>query len=161
MTISVGQNIANKTVRLVEKGETNDVSTSDIFDGKRIVLVGVPGAFTPTCSDNHIPGYLENADAIMARGVDAIIVVTVNDHFVVSAWADRLSAQGRMSFIADWDVAFSKALGVDMDLSAGGLGVRAKRFSMLIDNGTVQAVHVEDNPGEVSNSGAEAILKAL
>lgn len=161
MIISTRQAIANQTVRLIQKGETNDVETSSIFDGKQVLLVGVPGAFTPTCSDNHIPGYLENADAIMARGVDAIIIVTVNDHFVVSAWADRLGATDRISFIADWDIAFSKALGVDMDLSAGGLGVRAKRFSMLVDNGTVKVVNVEDNPGAVSNSGADEMLKAL
>lgn len=161
MTSSTGQTIAHQTVRLINKDGANDVETSSIFDGKRVILVGVPGAFTPTCSDNHIPGYLENADAIFARGVDDIIVVTVNDHFVVSAWSERLSAGDRLSFIADWDGAFSKALEMDMDLSAGGLGVRAKRFSMLVENGTIQSVHTEDNPGAVSTSGADVILAEL
>lgn len=161
MTLSTGQAIANQTVRLINKDGANDVETASIFDGKRVILVGVPGAFTPTCSDNHIPGYLENADAILARGVDDIIVVTVNDHFVVSAWSERLGAGDRLGFIADWDIAFSKSLGMDMDLSTGGLGVRAKRFSMLVDNGTVQSVHVEDNPGAVSTSGADVILAEL
>lgn len=161
MTLSSGQSIANQTVRLINKDGANDVETSSILDGKRVILVGVPGAFTPTCSDNHIPGYLENADAIFARNIDDIIVVTVNDHFVVSAWAERLGAGDRLSFIADWDGAFAKALGTDMDLSAGGLGVRSKRFSMLVDNGTVQSVHIEDNPGAVSTSGADVILAEL
>ena len=161
MTLSTGQAIANQTVRLINKDGANDVETASIFDGKRVILVGVPGAFTPTCSDNHIPGYLENADAILARGVDDIIVLTVNDHFVVSAWSERLGAGDRLSFIADWNSAFSKSLGMDMDLSAGGLGIRTKRFSMLVDNGTVQSVHVEENPGAVSTSGADVILAEL
>jgi len=161
MTLSTGQAIANQTVRLINKDGANDVETASIFDGKRVILVGVPGAFTPTCSDNHIPSYLENADAILARGVDDIIVVTVNDHFVVTAWSERLGAGDRISFIADWDIAFSQSLGMDMDLSAGGLGVRAKRFSMLVKDGTVQTVHVEENPGAVSTSGADVILAEL
>lgn len=161
MTISIGDKIADQSVRLVNHDGSNDVMTSALLDGKTVVLVGVPGAFTPTCSDNHIPGYLENADAMLARGVDAIIVVTGNDHHVVSAWADRLGAGGRIGFIADWDIAFSKALGLDMDLSAGGLGVRAKRFSMLVKDGTVARLHIEDNPGAVSSTGAEIILGEL
>lgn len=161
MTISIGEKITDQSVRLVNNEGSNDVMTSALFDGKTVVLVGVPGAFTPTCSNNHIPGYLENADALLARGVDSIIVVTGNDHHVVTAWADRLGAGGRISFIADWDIAFSKALGLDMDLSAGGLGVRARRFSMLVKDGEVTSLHIEDNPGAVSNTGAEVILGEL
>nr|WP_202402225.1 peroxiredoxin [Shinella sp. AETb1-6] len=138
-----------------------DVSTAELFGGKRIVLFAVPGAFTPTCSLNHLPGYLENRDAILAKGVDDIVVVAVNDQHVMGAWATSTGGAGKLRFIADWDAAFTKALGMDIDLSAGTLGVRSKRYSMLVEDGVVKTLNVEESPGQATVSAAAAMIEQL
>ena len=130
-----------------------DITTSEIFAGKNVVLFGVPGAFTPTCSNNHLPGYLENHDAILAQGVDTIAVVAVNDHHVMGAWARFTGGEGKILFLADGNGAFAKATGLDGDMSGAGMGVRTKRFSMIVDDGKVTTLNVETKPG-VDESGA-------
>jgi glutaredoxin/glutathione-dependent peroxiredoxin len=125
------------------------------------VLFGVPGAFTPTCSNNHLPGYIENCDAILAKGVDQIAVVSVNDHHVMSAWARFSGGEGKILFLADGNGAFAKAIGLDADMSPAGMGTRVKRFSMIVDDGVVTTLNLEELPGKAINSGAARILEQL
>jgi peroxiredoxin len=158
--ISVGEKLPETTFKTVTPEGAKDLTTADVFAGKRVVLFGVPGAFTPTCSSNHLPGYLENHDAILAKGVDTIAVVAVNDHHVMGAWARFTGGEGKLLYLADGNGAFAKAVGLDGDMSAFGMGLRSKRFSMIADDGKVTALNVETKPG-VSESGAAKILEQL
>ena len=161
MSISVGDKLPELTLKEATADGMNEVATSEIFGGKKVVLFAVPGAFTGTCSNVHVPGYVQNRDAILAKGVDEIAVLAVNDAFVMDAWAKSTSAEGKIRFLADWDGAFTRAVGQDIDLSAGTLGVRSKRYAMIVDDGTVTVINVEASPGEVVSSGAETILEQL
>jgi peroxiredoxin len=161
MTIQSGDRLPDATFKTVTPDGAVNVSTGELFANKKVVLFGVPGAFTPTCSNNHLPGFLENADAIKARGVDTIAVVSVNDHHVMNAWAKASGNDERVVFLADGNADFAKAVGLDMDLSKGGLGTRYQRFSMIVDNGVVTALNVEDSPGKAEVSGAARILEQL
>ena len=161
MTIQPGEKLPSATFKEKQADGPANVSTDEIFGGKRVVLFAVPGAFTPTCSLNHLPGYLENHDAILSKGVDEIAVVSVNDYWVMSAWAKQSGAEGKIRFLADWDASFNKAIGLDKDLSAGGLGVRSQRYSMLVEDGVVKTLNVEDNPGVATVSSASVILEQI
>jgi peroxiredoxin len=161
VTIAVGDRLPDLTLKERTSDGPAEISTTDLFKGKRVVLFAVPGAFTPTCSLNHLPGYLENRDAILAKGIDDIAVIAVNDHHVMGAWANATGAAGKLRFLADWDAAFTKALGMEVDLSAGTLGVRSKRYSMLVDDGVVKSLNVEDSPGQATVSGAAAMIEQL
>jgi glutaredoxin/glutathione-dependent peroxiredoxin len=161
MTVSVGQTAPAGKFKLITKDGPNDVSAHDILGKGTVVLVGVPGAFTPTCNDNHVPGYLDNAEAMKARGVDAIYILSANDHHVMRAWEKSLGSAGKVHMISDWDASYAKALGLEIDISAYGLGMRAKRFSILFKDGKAAVVNVEDNPGQVSNTSAAALIGAL
>jgi glutaredoxin/glutathione-dependent peroxiredoxin len=161
MPIETGQKLPSATLRIITADGPADTKSGEIFDGKKIVVFGLPGAFTPTCSLNHLPGFIENRDTILAKGVDDIICISVNDHHVMKAWADATGAMGKITFVADWDAAFTKALGMDVDISAGGLGVRSRRYSMIVDDGTVTAVNLEESRGEATLSGAAAMLEQL
>ncbi len=161
MTIAVGDKLPAAKFKEKTADGPVEVTTDDIFKGKRVVLFAVPGAFTPTCSLNHLPGYLENRDAILAKGVDDIAVVAVNDWFVMGAWAQSANATGKIHFLADWDASFTKALGLDIDLSAGGLGTRSKRYSMLVEDGVVKTLNVEENSGQATVSAAAAMIEQL
>ena len=160
MTISVGDKLPDATFKTMTADGAKEVSTSDVFAGKKVVLFAVPGAFTPTCSNNHLPGYLENHDAILARGVDTIAVVAVNDVHVMGAWARFSGGEGKILYLADGNGDFVKAIGLDADFSANGMGLRSKRFSMVVEDGKVTALNVEDKPG-VDVSGAAHILGQL
>ena len=160
MTISVGDKLPDATFKTMTADGAKEVSTSDVFAGKKVVLFAVPGAFTPTCSNNHLPGYLENHDAILARGVDTIAVVAVNDVHVMGAWARFSGGEGKILYLADGNGDFVKAIGLDADFSANGMGLRSKRFSMVVEDGRVTALNVEDKPG-VGVSGAAHILGQL
>lgn len=161
MTIAVGQKLPDVSLKTRTEDGMKDLNTADIFAGKKVVLFGVPGAFTPTCSNNHLPGYLENYDAILARGVDTIAVVAVNDAFVMSAWARFTGGEGKLLYLADGSGDFAKATGLDLDMSARGLGLRSARFSMIVEDGTVTALNIEDSPGSAVTSGAAVILEQL
>lgn len=161
MTIDVGENLPNLKLKERTPDGPADLSTEDLFKGRRVVMFGLPGAFTPTCSLNHLPGYLENRDAILAKGVDDIVVVAVNDHHVMGAWAKSTGAAGKLRFIADWDAAFTRALGLDADLSGSGLGIRSKRYSMLVDDGVVKTLNIEEAPGKPTVSSAAAMIGQL
>ena len=161
MTLSIGDTIPNATLKTRTEDGPTDISTSDIFEGKKVVLFAVPGAFTPTCSMNHLPGFIELNDDIRAKGVDTIAVVAVNDVFVMNAWSKANEAEGKILFLADGNADFTRAVGLDMDLSVAGLGIRSKRYSMIVENGVVTSLNVEDSPGQADKSTAGAILEQL
>jgi peroxiredoxin len=138
----------------------SDVTTDELFGGKKVVLFAVPGAFTPTCSNQHLPGYVENADALKAKGVDEIICLSVNDAFVMGAWGEDRGTGDKVRMIADGNGDLTKALGLEMDGSGIGFGLRCQRFAAIIDDGTVTKLAVEA-PGKFEVSAADAILAAL
>jgi peroxiredoxin len=159
--IAIGQAIPELEIMLATKDGPAKLQSTSLFEGKKVVLFGLPGAFTPTCSMNHLPGFIENRQALSDKGVDAVICVTVNDHHVVKAWAKQANALESIKFVADFDAKLTKALGLEIDLSAGGLGLRSKRYSMIIDDGKVSTLNVEDSPGVAEISGAATILGQL
>ena len=161
MTIKVGDHLPNVTLRLITEDGPSPVATNDFFGGKKVVLFGLPGAFTPTCHKNHLPGFIANQEAFKDKGVDVIAMTAVNDHFVLSAWSKATGADGKVNFLADGNGEFAKATGLNFDASAGGLGVRSKRYSMLVENGVVKRLNIEEAPGKVDLSGAEHLLAEI
>jgi peroxiredoxin len=158
--IKAGDRIPSTKLMTAGPDGPHEVSTDDVFGGKRVVLFGVPGAFTPTCSMKHLPGFVQNAAALHAKGVDQIACVAVNDVFVMSAWATQESVGEGILMLADGSGAFTKALGLELDLTARGMGVRSQRFALVANDGVVERVCVE-RPGEFDVSRAESVLAAL
>jgi peroxiredoxin len=138
-----------------------DVSVSELTSGKKVVLFAVPGAFTPTCSEKHLPGFVDQADAIRAKGVDAVVCVAVNDPFVMSAWEKARNVGGKIQMLSDGNAELARALGLDFDGSSVGLGTRSKRYAMIVEDGIVKTLLVEDAPAQAEKSSAAAILAAL
>ena len=161
MTIAIGDRIPSAKFKEKTAEGPVEITTEQLFAGKKVVVFAVPGAFTPTCSLNHLPGYLDNLEAFKARGVDELAVVSVNDWHVMGAWADHSGGMGKIHFLADWDAGFTKALGLEADLSGGGLGLRSKRYAMIVEDGVVKALNVEENPGQATVSAAAAMLEKL
>ncbi len=161
MTISVGDNMPEGTLVTMGADGPSPVSSDELFSGKKVVLFGLPGAFTPTCSVNHLPSYVENAAALKAKGVDTIACMSVNDPFVMAAWGKHQNVGDEVMMLADGSAGYTKALGLDLDLTARGMGVRATRFSLLVDDGKVSAVNIEENPGVMEVSGADTVLTQL
>ena len=161
MAIKVGDRLPNATFTTMTADGPKPQSTDDIFKGKKVVLFAVPGAFTPTCHKNHLPGFVQNADKIKAKGVDTIAVTGVNDVFVMDAWKKSTGADGKVEFLADGAAAFAKAIGLSLDLSERGLGMRSQRYCMVVDDGVVKSLNIEDAPGKADISGAENLLKGL
>ena len=162
MTIQVGDPLPQTTFRVMTPDGPKPKTTDDVFKGRKVVLVAVPGAFTPTCHRNHLPGYVQNASAIKAKGVDAIVVTAVNDVFVMDAWAKASGAgEGQIEFISDGNGDFAKALGLTMDGAGFGLGTRSQRYAMLVEDGIVRTLNLEDAPGKADISGADNLLKGL
>jgi peroxiredoxin len=160
--IKVGDRLPEATFKTMSAEGPKDVTTTDVFKGKTVVLFAVPGAFTPTCHRNHMPSYVQNAAAIKAKGVDAIAVTAVNDVFVMSEWAKVSGAEGKLDWVlADGSAQFAKAIGLDSDLTARGMGVRSMRYSMLVKDGKVASLHVEATPGTADESGAAKMLAEL
>lgn len=159
--ISKGDSVPAVPVFLVNKAGATEADTATVLGQGRIVLFTVPGAFTPTCHNNHLPGYVAAADRMKALGVDRIVCTTVNDRHVVRAWAESTDALGRIEFIADGNAAFTRALGFDKDMSRSGMGTRAFRAAIVMNDGIVEDVFTEDKPGQVTSSGAPAILDIL
>lgn len=161
MTIKVGDRLPQATFKTMTADGAKPRTTDEVFKGKKVVLFAVPGAFTPTCHKNHLPGFRDNAAAIRAKGVDAIAVTSVNDVFVMDAWAKATGAEDKLEFLADANADFAKAIGLDIDM-AQGLGFsRSKRYAMLVEDGVVKALNVEDTPGKADISSAENLMKAL
>ena len=161
MTISVGDRVPAATFRTMTPDGPAPKTSDDIFKGKKVVLFAVPGAFTPTCHKNHMPGFVKNADAIKAKGIDTIAVTAVNDVFVMDAWKKASGAEGKIEFLADGSADFAKALGLSLDASANGLGIRSKRYCMVVDDGVVKSISIEDAPGKAEISGADNLLKQI
>jgi glutaredoxin/glutathione-dependent peroxiredoxin len=159
--IKVGDRLPSSKFKVMTAEGPAEKTTDDIFKGKKVVLFAVPGAFTPTCHRNHLPGFLNNADAIKAKGVSTIAVTGVNDVFVMDAWKKASGAEGKIEFLADGSADFAKAIGLQLDATAGGLGIRSKRYSMLVDDGVVKSLAVEEAPGKAELSGADALMKVL
>jgi peroxiredoxin len=161
MTIKVGDRLPKATFTVMTADGPAPRTTDEFFKGRKVVLFGVPGAFTPTCHKNHLPGFIENAGAIKAKGVAEIAVTATNDVFVMGAWAKDTNAEGKVTFLADGSAAFAKAAGLDLDLSERGMGVRTKRYSMLVDDGIVRQLNIEETPGTADASGAKKMLEQL
>lgn len=160
MTIAVGEKVPSAKLKTMTAEGPKDISTDEIFAGKKVVLFAVPGAFTPTCSAKHLPGFVEKAAQIKAKGVDTIACLAVNDAFVMGAWGKAQNTDGKVLMLADGAAAFTKQLGLDLDLTGPGMGIRSKRYAMVVDNGVVKALSVEA-PGAFEVSSADAILRAL
>ena len=161
MTIQIGDRLPQATFRVMTGDGPVPKTTDDIFDGRKVVLVAVPGAFTPTCDRNHLPGFVNKSDEILGKGIDEIAVTGVNDVFVMDAWAKHSGAQGKITFLADGAAQFARAIGLSLDLSERGLGMRSQRYAMLVDDGVVRKLNIEEAPGKAKVSGADALLKAL
>ncbi|HEX3500725.1 MAG TPA: peroxiredoxin [Stellaceae bacterium] len=160
MTIKVGDKVPSVKLKQMTPEGVKDVSTDDFFKGKKVVLFAVPGAFTPTCSAKHVPGFVQNDAALKAKGVDAVACLSVNDAFVMGAWGKDQKADGKVVMLADGNGDFTRAVGLELDATANGLGKRSKRYAMVVDNGVVKTLNVEA-PGAFEVSSAEAILKTL
>ena len=161
MTIAIGDKLPAATFKVRTADGLADMTTEELCAGKTVALFAVPGAFTPTCSAKHLPSYLDNLDALKTKGVDTIACVAVNDAFVLSAWAKAQEADGKIVMLADGTAAFTKALGLDFDGSGAGLGIRSKRYAMLVKDGVVTALNVEASPGVMEVSGADRLLASL
>jgi peroxiredoxin len=160
MTIKVGDKLPNVTLTLATAEGPKPVSSEEFFKGKRVALFAVPGAFTPTCSAKHLPGFKQLAHDIKGKGVDAIACVSVNDAFVMRAWAEDQAVGEDIAMLADGGAAFAKALGLDFDASKFGMGVRSQRYSMIVDDGVVTELNLEQ-PGEFKVSSAEYLMAQL
>ncbi|MBT8100122.1 MAG: peroxiredoxin [Gammaproteobacteria bacterium] len=160
MTIQAGEKMPSGSFGVMTDSGPGSISTDDLFAGKKVVLVSVPGAFTPTCSMNHLPGFVDNADALLAKGVDTIACMAVNDVFVMSAWGKDRGVGDKVMMLADGNGEYAQALGLELDASGFGMGMRGQRFAIVVDNGVAKHVAVEA-PGEFEVSKAEAILAAL
>ena len=160
MTIKVGDTIPSMKLMVATPEGPKETSTDDIFKGKKVVLFAVPGAFTPTCSAKHLPGFVQNADAIKAKGVDTIACISVNDAFVMGAWGKDQGTGEKVTMLADGSANFAKALGLELDITARGMGVRSQRYALVAQDGVVTHLAIEE-PGGFDVSRAEAVLEAL
>ncbi len=160
MAIQTGEKLPSGTLKVADADGIRDVTTEQLFGGKKVVLFAVPGAFTPTCSAKHLPGFVQSAAAIRAKGVDAIVCLAVNDAFVMGAWGRDQHTDGKVLMVADGNGEWTRALGLDFDGSRFGMGLRAQRFAMIVDDGVVTHLAVEA-PGQFQVSSAEAVLAAL
>jgi glutaredoxin/glutathione-dependent peroxiredoxin len=167
MTIKVGDRLPAGTLSEYIEVETagcalgpNEFKVEDLTKGKKVVIFGLPGAFTPTCSAKHVPSYLANLDKLKAKGVDEVVCMSVNDAFVMGAWARDHKSAGKIRMMGDGSATFTKALGLELDLTAKGFGVRCQRFSMLVDDGVVKTLNIE-GPGKFEVSDGDTMLKQL
>lgn len=159
MAIKEGDKLPEATMHVMKDGRPTPVTTEELFGGKKVVVFAVPGAYTPTCSQAHLPGFVVNADEIRAKGVDAIVCLSVNDAFVMDAWGKDANAE-RIMMVGDGNGEFTKKLGLEMDGSGFGLGTRSQRYAMIVEDGVVTKLAVEE-PGKFEVSKAEAVLEAL
>ncbi len=160
MPIRPGDELPNVTLTHMTGEGPKEITTEELFAGKRVVLFALPGAFTPTCSAAHLPGYVVHADAVKAKGVDRIVCLSVNDAFVMDAWAKTQNVDGRVEMIADGNGDFTRAVGLELDLRPRGLGVRSQRYAMVVDDGVVKTLSI-DAPGKFELSDAESVMRSL
>jgi len=160
MTIQVGDRIPSAALRYKTDEGIQEISTDDLFGGKKVVLFSVPGAFTPTCSAKHLPGFVQKADEFKAKGVDTVACMAVNDAFVMDAWGKDQSVGDKVMMLADGNGDFAKALGLELDATGVGLGVRGQRFAVVVEDGVVKTLNIEQ-PGAFEVSSAEAVMATL
>ncbi|MBH88877.1 MAG: peroxiredoxin [Magnetovibrio sp.] len=160
MTIKPGECIPSATLHVIGVNGPTTANTVDLFKGKKVAMFGVPGAFTPTCSTKHVPSYLNNVAALKEKGIDSIICLSVNDAFVMGAWGKEHNVGDTIIMAGDGNATFSKAIGLDVDLTDHGMGIRCQRFSMIVDDGVVSILNHE-SPGEYRISSAEFMLEQL
>jgi glutaredoxin/glutathione-dependent peroxiredoxin len=160
MTIKVGDKIPSVDLQLMGANGVETISSDDLFGGKKVVLFALPGAFTPTCSASHLPGYVVQADDILARGVDLIACLSVNDAFVMDAWGKQHNADDRVMMLADGSAHFTQAVGLEVDLDAAGMGLRSQRYAMVVNDGVVETLNIEA-PKQFEVSDAQTILSSL
>ena len=159
--IKVGDKLPEVAFTTMTAEGPQPAMTSELFGGQKVVLFAVPGAFTPTCHMNHLPGFVEQAEAIKGKGVDMVACVSVNDVFVLDAWAKQSGAQDKIKFLADGNAEFAKATGLELDASGFGMGLRSQRFSMIVNDGVVEALNLEPQAGQAEVSSASEILGQL
>lgn len=161
MAIKVGDKLPEATFMIMGADGPKPMTTAEVFGGKKVALFAVPGAFTPTCHKTHMPGFVARMDELKAKGFDAVACTAVNDVFVMSEWAKATNADGKVLMLADGAADFAKKIGMDMDLSSRGLGVRSKRYAMAISDGVVKVLNLEEAPGQVSASSAETLCSMV
>ena len=159
MTISVGDTIPAVDVGIMTADGPGVISTDEIFKGRKVALFGLPGAYTKTCSTQHLPGFVQNADALKAKGIDTIVCLSVNDPWVMHAWGESQNIGDKVEMVGDGALNFTRAVGLEVDLSAKCYGPRCKRFSMIVDDGVVKTLHFED--GGFGETSAERLLESL
>ena len=160
MSIQVGDKIPTVTLQQKIDDSVSDISTDEIFSGKKVVLFALPGAFTPTCSAAHLPGYVVNADELKDKGIDSIVCLSVNDAFVMDAWGEQHNVEDRVMMIADGSAGFTRAVGLELDLAQRGMGTRSQRYAMVVNDGVVELLNVEA-PMKFEVSDADTILNSL
>jgi glutaredoxin/glutathione-dependent peroxiredoxin len=160
MTVKIGDRIPSTILMQMKDGGPKPVKTDELFAGKKVVMFALPGAFTPTCSAKHLPGFVQHAGELKKKGVDAVACLSVNDAFVMGAWGESQGAGDKVMMLADGNGELTRALGLEMDATKYGMGTRSQRYSMLVENGVVKQLNVEQ-PGAFSVSSAEHILKSL
>jgi len=161
MALSAGDTLPDATFFVMTPDGPAQKSMSEVFGGRKVVAFAIPGAYTPTCHNKHLPGFVANAAAFRAKGVDAIVCITVNDPFVIGHWAKETGAGDAVEILGDGAAAFTTAVGMELDASAFGLGIRSQRYAMLVEDKVVKLIHVEDVPSSAEASTAEAILEAM
>lgn len=161
MTIKINDTIPSITLKRLGDSGMEDLNIADYIANKTVIIFGVPGAFTPSCDQQHLPGYIANADALKAKGIDEIICLSVNDPFVMDHWAETSGADGKVTLIPDGNAELTRALGLDFDGSGHGLATRCQRFSMVVEKGTVKSLDIEAAPSDVELSSAESCLLKL
>lgn len=159
--IKVGDRIPAGAFKEITEAGMADVSTDAVFKGRKVVMFGIPGAFTPTCSEQHLPGYVKKARQLADKGVDEVVCMAVNDAFVMKSWGDSQNAQGKVRLLADGNAELTNAMGLSLDASGFGMSTRCQRFSMLVENGVVKKLHVQSNPLELESAACEVILGEL
>lgn len=161
MTIKAGDKMPDATLMHMSDAGPSPISTADLFGGKTVALFALPGAFTPTCSNQHLPGFIEKSEELRSAGVDTIICLSVNDAFVMGAWGEQQGAGGKVMMVGDGNGELTEKLGLTMDGSGFGMGTRSLRYSMIVRDGVVETLNVESNPGQAVDSGAENLLSQL
>ncbi len=158
--VKIGDNIPDAKLVIGSADGLAAASAADLFAGKKVVLFALPGAFTPTCSAKHVPGFLEHFEAFKAKGIDQLICLSVNDGFVMAAWAKDQGTGGKITMVGDGNIEFTKAMGLEIDASRGGMGVRSRRYGLYAEDGVIKVLNVEE-PGQFEVSSAEAMLNAI
>lgn len=161
MTIQPGDKLPEATLMHLGDAGPAPISTDELFGGKTVALFAVPGAFTPTCSNQHLPGFIEKSEELRAAGVDTIVCLSVNDAFVMGAWGQQQGVAGKVMMVADGNAELTQKMGLSMDGSGHGMGTRSLRYSMIVRDGVMETLNIEQNPGKAVDSGAENLLSQL